>query len=86
MLCRVRGRFACCVDKFWLKQLVDTMNPIDLLFWTAAVVALGFILHGLTDLFSRDARIARKRRRNHGRICTKARRPTVMLSVRTKRT
>ena len=61
------------------------MNPIDLLFWMAALVALGFILHGLTDCFSREARLGRKRRRNHGRISTKTRRPTVMLSVRTKK-
>ena len=50
------------------------MNSIDLLYCIGAVVALGFIFHGLTDWFSQDARITRKRRRNHGRVCSKARR------------
>jgi len=61
------------------------MTPIDLLYYAVGIVALGFILHGLTDLFSREARINRKRRRNHGRICSRSRHPSVMLSVRTKR-
>jgi len=61
------------------------MNPIDLLYWMAALLAVGFILHGITDWFSRAARLGRKRRRNHGRVYTKSRRPTVMLSVRTKK-
>ena len=61
------------------------MHSIDLPFYAAGVVALGLILHGFTDWFSREARFNRKRRRNHGRISSKARRPSVMLSVRTKR-
>jgi len=61
------------------------MNSIDLLFFIAAAVAVGFIFHGLTDWFSYESRVGRKRRRNHGRVYTKARRPTVMLSVRTKK-
>jgi hypothetical protein len=61
------------------------MTPIDVLYYAVAVGALGFILHGATDWFSHEARINRKRRRNHGRISTKSRRPSVMLSVRTKK-
>jgi hypothetical protein len=61
------------------------MNSIDVLYWIAGVAAFAMILHGLTDCFSRDARLGRKRRRNHGRVFTKARRPTVMLSVRTRK-
>jgi len=61
------------------------MTTLDLLYCAAGLAALGFIVHGLTDWFSREARVIRKRRRNHGRITTKARRPTVMLSVRTKK-
>lgn len=61
------------------------MTSIDLPFYAAGVVALGLILHGFTDWFSREARYNRKRRRNHGRISTKSRRPGVMLSVRTKK-
>jgi len=61
------------------------MTPIDLLYCAIGIVALGFILHGLTDWFSREARVNRKRRRNHGRISSKSRRAGVMLSVRTKK-
>jgi len=61
------------------------MNPNDVLIWMAGLAAFALILHGLTDCFSREARLGRKRRRNHGRVFTKARRPTVMLSVRAKK-
>ena len=40
------------------------MNPIDLLYCVGGVIAHGFIFHGVTDWFSQDARITRKRRRN----------------------
>ena len=61
------------------------MNSTDLLYCVAGLAAAGFIFHGLTDWFSHEARVGRKRRRNHGRVYSKARRPTVMLSVRTKK-
>ena len=61
------------------------MTTVDLLCCAAGLAAFGFIFHGLTDWFSLDARVARKRRRNHRRVFCKSRRPTVMLSVRTKR-
>jgi hypothetical protein len=61
------------------------MTPTDLLFYAAGVAALGCIVHGLTDWFSNDARIVRKRRRNYMRVSSRARRPTVMLSARTKK-
>jgi hypothetical protein len=61
------------------------MNSTDLLYFTAGLIAVVFIFHGLTDWFSYEARVGRKRRRNHGRVCNKSRRPTVMLSVRTKK-
>jgi hypothetical protein len=61
------------------------MTPIDLIYFGAGALALGFIFHGATDWFSRDARFLRKRRRNHGRIASKTRRPTILLSVRTKK-
>jgi hypothetical protein len=49
-------------------------------FWTIALAAavLGFNLIG--NLVS-DARERRKRRRNYGRVISRARRPIVMLSV-----
>lgn len=62
------------------------MTPTDhIIFWIASLIAAGLIFRGVTDFFSQDARASRKRRRNYRRVTTKARRPAVMLSVRTKK-
>ena len=60
------------------------MSTIDLLYVMATLAALGFIVHGVTDMFSREARIGRKRRKNYGRISHKTGRP-VVLNVRTRK-
>jgi len=57
----------------------------DLVYWIAGLVGLAFLIHGLTDWFSRDARVGRKRRRNHGQISYKSKHPMILLNVRTKK-
>jgi hypothetical protein len=84
LLCKA----GCELSAAWINlnsSLKTIMNSIDLLYSLAGIVALGLIFHGVTDWFSQSARLGRKRRRNHGRISNKSRRPTVMLSVRMKK-
>jgi hypothetical protein len=56
----------------------------DFALW-AGVLVMAFVLcHVISARFNPDVRAERKRRRNYGRVIAKARRPVVMLSVRTR--
>lgn len=57
----------------------------NLPYWIGGLVALGFLAHGLTDWFSPAARLRRKRERNHRRLMTRSRHPSVMLNVQTRK-
>lgn len=58
-------------------------NDISLL-WVIAVIAMGFLISHIAGHFSPESRRARRRRKNHNPITTRAKRPMVRFSVRTR--
>lgn len=53
-------------------------------YWMAGLILAGLLWTVGTLFFTPEARERRRRRRNHGRVVSKARRPAVQLSVRTR--
>jgi hypothetical protein len=53
-------------------------------FWMAVLGATAGLAWLLTSEWAAEFRDRRKRRRNYGRVITRAKRPIVMLSVRTR--
>jgi hypothetical protein len=51
------------------------------LIWYVGIIAL-FLLAAMIFQLTRDARLRRRRRKSHGRIVAKAKRPMVRFSVR----
>ena len=58
-------------------------NPVVLA--VASLIVLAALAGILAHFFSTEARLERRRRRNNCRVISKARRPIVTLSVRTKK-
>jgi hypothetical protein len=50
----------------------------------ACLVALAVVTFLMAEFFSTEARERRRRSKNYGRVITRARRPMVRLSARTK--
>jgi hypothetical protein len=60
--------------------MFDPQNPI---LWLIGAVALVATLWLLRSHFGAEARERRRRARSHGRVVSKGRRPTVVLSAKT---
>jgi hypothetical protein len=56
----------------------------NIAFWIIALGATAGLAWLLTGNFATEWRDRRKRRRNYGRVISRAKRPTVMLSVNTR--
>jgi hypothetical protein len=56
----------------------------NIAFWTIALGVMAGLAWLLTGNFVAECRDRRKRRRNYGRVISRAKRPVVMLSVNTK--
>jgi len=62
---------------------MDFKNPFLLAIIGVAVLAVGYWV--VTHFFSEDARWQRRRRRSNAPIASKSNRPSIKLSVRTKK-
>jgi hypothetical protein len=52
--------------------------------WLLGLIAFAAVLLLARSLFSQEARIERRRRKNYGRTVSKAKGPTIKLAARTK--
>jgi len=52
--------------------------------WAGVLVVAFLLCHLISARFNPEVRVERKRRRNYGRVVAKARRPVVMLNVRSR--
>jgi hypothetical protein len=59
-------------------------NPLVLLIIGLVAAMVGYVV--ITHLFSEEAKQERRRRRSNARLTSKAKRPMVKFSVRTKKT
>ena len=64
-------------------NMFDTGNPAH---WLVGIVVLGVVCLLLRAFFSSEARERPRRERNHRRVVSKAKRPTISLAVKTEET
>ena len=63
------------------------MNASDhFAWWIVGLVIAALLGHFVLQQFSPEARARRKRRRNYGKVTSRARRPVVTLNARTPKT
>jgi hypothetical protein len=57
----------------------------NVVLWLAGLCGVVAACHFVANFLSSEARDRRRRRRNYGRVISRARRPAVMLRARTER-